>query len=123
MCRVDGVRHLGRFQCHALGIVGDATKTGMRPMVRAMSAIPNSRLEVMRDLFDPTTSANQETSTGSWRGSSARSAGALTSLQVAQAQAEVFVLEETAHGFSTLFTARSIAAADALANRLWTRRM
>ena len=54
MCRVDAVRHLGRVQCHALGVVGDATKTGVRLMQRAMSSIPNSRLEVVRDSFDPT---------------------------------------------------------------------
>ena len=54
MCRVDDVRHLGRVRCPTLGIVGDATRTGVRLMERAMAAIPGSRLEVVADSFDPT---------------------------------------------------------------------
>jgi 3-oxoadipate enol-lactonase len=54
MCRVDDALHLGRVRCPALGIVGDATRTGVRLLERAMAAIPGSRLEVVRGSFDPT---------------------------------------------------------------------
>ncbi len=54
MCRVDDLRHLGRVRCPALGIVGDATGTGVRLLERAKRTLPVSRLEVVRDSFDPT---------------------------------------------------------------------
>jgi hypothetical protein len=54
MCRVDDARHLGRLRCPTLGIVGGATRTGVRLMERAMGAIPGARLEVVQDSFDPT---------------------------------------------------------------------
>jgi len=53
MCRVDDTRHLGRVRVPALGVVGDATRTGVRLLGRAMAAIPGSRLEVVPDSFDP----------------------------------------------------------------------
>jgi hypothetical protein len=54
MCRVDDVRHQGRVRGPALGIVGAATRTGVRLLGRAIGAIPGSRLEVVRGSFDPT---------------------------------------------------------------------
>ena len=53
MCWVDDARHLGQLRRSTLGIVGDATRTGVRLMERAMAAIPGARLEVVRDSFDP----------------------------------------------------------------------
>jgi hypothetical protein len=53
MCRVDDGRHLGQLRRPTLGIVGDATRTGVRLMERAMAAVPGARLEVVRDSFDP----------------------------------------------------------------------
>jgi pimeloyl-ACP methyl ester carboxylesterase len=53
MCRVGPAADLGRLRCPVLGIVGDATRTGVRLMQRAMGAIPDSRLVVVRDSFDP----------------------------------------------------------------------
>jgi pimeloyl-ACP methyl ester carboxylesterase len=54
MCRVGPASDLGRLRGPALGIVGDATRMGVRLMETAMGAIPGSRLEVVRDSFDPT---------------------------------------------------------------------
>jgi pimeloyl-ACP methyl ester carboxylesterase len=54
MCLVDDIRYLGQVRCPALGIVGDATRTGVRLLERAMAAIAGSRLEIVRDSFDPT---------------------------------------------------------------------
>ena len=53
MCRVGPARDLGRLRGPTLGIVGDATRTGVRLMERAMGAIPGARLEVVRGSFDP----------------------------------------------------------------------
>ncbi|MFO0957167.1 MAG: alpha/beta hydrolase [Isosphaeraceae bacterium] len=53
MCRIDDTRLLGRVDCPTLGIVGDATRTGVRLMQRAMAAIPGAVLEVLPDSFDP----------------------------------------------------------------------
>jgi pimeloyl-ACP methyl ester carboxylesterase len=53
MCRVDVARRLGELHRPTLGIVGDATRTGVGLMARAMAAIPGARLEVVRDSFDP----------------------------------------------------------------------
>lgn len=53
MCRIGPASHLGRLRCPVIGIVGDATRTGVRLMEQAMGAIPPSRLEVVRDSFDP----------------------------------------------------------------------
>jgi len=53
MCRIGPASNLGKLQCPVMGIVGDATRTGVRLMERAIGAIPASRLEVVRDSFDP----------------------------------------------------------------------
>lgn len=53
MCGIDDTRHLGRVDCPSLGIVGDATRTGVQLMERAMAAIPGACLEVVPDSFDP----------------------------------------------------------------------
>lgn len=44
---------LGSVACPALGIVGDHTGVGVRFMQRAMGAIPNARLEIIQNSFDP----------------------------------------------------------------------
>jgi len=54
MCRIGPASDLGRLRRPTIGIVGDATRTGVRLMERAMAAIPGSRLEVVRGSFDPT---------------------------------------------------------------------
>jgi hypothetical protein len=53
MCRAGPASDLVRLRCPALGIVGNRTRTGVRLMERAMGAVHGSRLEVVRDSFDP----------------------------------------------------------------------
>jgi 3-oxoadipate enol-lactonase len=53
-------RDLGRVKCPVLGIVGDATKIGIRYMQRAMNPIPQARLEIISNSFDPTNLCQRE---------------------------------------------------------------
>jgi pimeloyl-ACP methyl ester carboxylesterase len=53
MNRVNYSPRLGDVRCPTLGIVGDATKTGVRFMDRAVRAIPSGRLEIIANSFDP----------------------------------------------------------------------
>ncbi|WP_047152779.1 alpha/beta fold hydrolase [Aneurinibacillus tyrosinisolvens] len=53
-------RNLGQVHCPALGLVGNFTKVGVRYMQRAMDAIPNSKLEIVPNSFDPTNLCQRE---------------------------------------------------------------
>ena len=53
MCGIGPAADLASVRCPALGLIGDLTKTGIAVMGRAMAPIPGSRLEVVRDSFDP----------------------------------------------------------------------
>lgn len=51
---VNHTRDLHKVTCPVLGIVGDNTKVGIRYMQRATASLPNSRLEIVHNSFDPT---------------------------------------------------------------------
>jgi pimeloyl-ACP methyl ester carboxylesterase len=53
VCGVGPARDLTLVRCPTLGIVGDASRTAVRLMRRAMAPIPGARLEVVEDSFDP----------------------------------------------------------------------
>jgi pimeloyl-ACP methyl ester carboxylesterase len=60
MNRINYVPSLHQVRCPAMGIVGDATRTGIRLMERAMNVIAGSRLEIVPDSFDPTSLCQPE---------------------------------------------------------------
>jgi 3-oxoadipate enol-lactonase len=53
-------RDLGKVKCPVLGIVGDATNIGIRYMQRAINVIPQARLEIVANSFDPTNLCQRE---------------------------------------------------------------
>lgn len=61
MNRANDSPHLDHAHCPALGIVGDATRIGVRFMERAVRAIAGARLEIVHDSFDPTNLCQPET--------------------------------------------------------------
>jgi pimeloyl-ACP methyl ester carboxylesterase len=59
--RADHTSQLGRVICPVLGMVGDYSKILIRYMSRMVGAIPNARLEIIRDSLDPSNLCQQET--------------------------------------------------------------
>lgn len=51
--QADHTKNLNQVSCPVLGIVGDFSKILIKYMQRAIAAIPNARLEVIPDSFDP----------------------------------------------------------------------
>ncbi len=59
--RADHTSQLGKATCPALGMVGDYSKILIQYMHRMIGAIPNARLEIIHNSFDPSNLCRQET--------------------------------------------------------------
>jgi len=59
--QVNHTKDLNKVSCQVLGIVGDYSNMLIQYMQRVINALPNARLEIIHDSFDPSNLCQQET--------------------------------------------------------------